>query len=541
MLTLSAKAQKAWTSANSGSWNDTNNWSGHIVPDITSFVEIFTNNGVTVTIDALTPAANLTIQSLKIGAPPGATNTVVLSSVGTNNPVVLQTGLQLMDGAALLITNSGVLLQLTNDHVDIDGSFVLDSGWIDFGDTTVTSRVGRVTSGTFTINSGLVSAGAMTVGGLANSSGVLNLNGGTLNVATLFSVGRNPGTTGSVFVTGGQLSAVGEIQRVGDEDFGQMTVSNATVLLTNLNVGRDPLSVGVLTLQNGGYVAISNELAIGRFGGSTGTVVIAGGTVSGSGMKVHVGQEGSGQLTVSSGSLLAEDVLIAGDNTNGADGMALMQGGELIASSTFFVGSASFSTGQVSISGGTITVTNSAGTALLAILNGTLTLDGGTVSADNLFLTNVTGTSAFNSGTVNTKGTIVANGSPFTVGDGIAAATLHLNGGTHSFANGLIISSNATLSGCGMIIGSIVNHGTIATNCGATLIRPTITRILRTGSTSSVSFTTVTGQTYTLEFNNTLAATDWNAASASTNGKGTVMTLDDTSALSRRFYRVRAQ
>ena len=319
MLTLSAKAQKVWTSTNSGSWNDTNNWSGHIVPDITSFVEIFTNNGVTVTIDALTPAANLTIQSLKIGAPPGATNTVVLSSVGTNNPVVLQTGLQLMDGAALLITNSGVLLQLTNDHVDIDGSFVLDSGWIDFGDTTVTSRVGRVTSGTFTINSGLVSAGAMTVGGLANSSGVLNLNGGTLNVATLFSVGRNPGTTGSVFVTGGQLSAVGEIQRVGDEDFGQMTVSNATVLLTNLNVGRDPLSVGVLTLQNGGYVAISNELAIGRFGGSTGTVVIAGGTVSGSGMKVHVGQEGSGQLTVSSGSLLAEDVLIAGDNTNGAD------------------------------------------------------------------------------------------------------------------------------------------------------------------------------------------------------------------------------
>src|SRR4029077_8090797 len=109
---------------------------------------------------------------------------------------------------------------------------------IDFGDTTVTARVGRATSGAFTINSGLVSAGAVTVGGLTNSSGVLNLNGGTLNIASLFSVGRNPGTTGNVFIAGGQLTAVGEIARIGDTDFGQMTVSNAVMLLTNLNVGR---------------------------------------------------------------------------------------------------------------------------------------------------------------------------------------------------------------------------------------------------------------------------------------------------------------
>jgi len=229
-----AHSQKLWTSAASGLWQDTNNWSGHTLPDINSFVQITTNTTVTVTIDALTQPANLTVQMLTLGAPAGATNTVLLSNAGTNNPLVLQTGLDLTDGAALRITNSALLLQLTNDHVNIDGSFTLDSGSIDFGDTTVTARVGRATSGTFTINSGLVSAGAVTVGGLTNSSGILNMNGGILNIASLFSVGRNLGTTGSVFVAGGQITATNEVARVGDTALGQMTISNAIMLMTNL-------------------------------------------------------------------------------------------------------------------------------------------------------------------------------------------------------------------------------------------------------------------------------------------------------------------
>src|SRR5258708_38684532 len=114
---------------------------------------------------------------LKLNAPPGATNALLVSDAGKNNPLTFQTGLELTEGAALRITNSALLLQLTNDHVNIDGSFTLDSGSIDFGDTTVTARVGRATSGTFTINSGLVSAGAVTVGGLTNSSGILQMNG----------------------------------------------------------------------------------------------------------------------------------------------------------------------------------------------------------------------------------------------------------------------------------------------------------------------------------------------------------------------------
>jgi hypothetical protein len=60
------------------------------------------------------------------------------------------------------------------------------------------------------------------------------------------------------------------------------------------------------------------------------------------------------------------------------------------------------------------------------------------------------------------------------VGDGTNAATFDLQGGTHSFANGLLISSNATLTGCGTIIGTVEIHGTNAMNCVA--VAPSITQ-----------------------------------------------------------------
>ncbi|HEX4644550.1 MAG TPA: hypothetical protein VH598_02985, partial [Verrucomicrobiae bacterium] len=308
---INASAQKIWTSPASGSWGTGTNWSGNTPPSSSSVVYITNANTKTVTIDATTPAANLTIATLKLGAPPGATNLLLLSGAGTNNPLVCQVVLALADGAALRVTNSALFADIINSAVDIDGNMTLDDGWITFGDTTVTARVGRATSGQLTINSGTVTAGALTVGGLMNSSGVLNLNGGTLNIATLFSVGRNASTTGSVFTTGGQLIATNDIARVGDSGVGQMTVSNSVVALTNLNVGRDPFSVGFLTLQNGAAVLSSGGLSIARFSGSTGTVFVAGGLLAVTNDNIYVGREGSGQMTISNGTAQAAGLLVA--------------------------------------------------------------------------------------------------------------------------------------------------------------------------------------------------------------------------------------
>jgi hypothetical protein len=81
---------------------------------------------------------------------------------------------------------------------------------------------------------------------------------------------------------------------------------------------------------------------------------------------------------------------------------------------------------------------------------------------------------SFDGGLLSSGGTAVTNSQTFFVGDGTDAATFQLaSGGTgiHSFANGLTISSNAFLTGCGTIEGSVVVNpgGTVVANCGGAL------------------------------------------------------------------------
>ncbi len=472
---FTASAEKVWKSPTSGFWADGTNWSGNLPPDITSFIQITNANTKTVTIDAATPAAILTVQMLTMSAPPGQTNTLLLSDAGTNNPLVFQTGLQLDDGAAIRITNSALVVEIPIFHADLDGSLTLDSGWLTFSDNTSTARVGRATSGRLIINGGTVQAGTMTVGGLTNSQGLVSMTGGNLDISSLFSIGRNPSTTGTVALLGGQLSVPNDDTRIGDSGVGQMIVSNATATLTNLVIGRDPLSAGTLTLQNGGVVVLSNDLTIARFSGSTGIVTVAGGQLMASSMKILVGREGAAQMTISGGGVQASRLLVAANPTNTVSGSFSMSGGDLSLSSELLVGSLSLATGEILITGGAITATNSTGAGDVSVPSGNLTLNGGTITTDSLLLTNSAGRMVFNGGVLSTRGTTVANGSPFVVGDGSSAATFNLLGGTHSFANGLIISSNATLTGCGTIIGSIINHGTISTNCGGGTVPPSIT------------------------------------------------------------------
>jgi len=536
-------AEKIWMTAASGRWQDGTNWSGHTAPDITSFIRITNDLSKTIAVDGTTPATNLTVQWLSLTAPPGATNTLLLSSLGLSNPLVFQTGLELLDGSMLRITNSALQTLLTNDHVNMDGTVILDSGLIDFGDTTVTARVGRVTSGTFIINGGAVSAGTMTVGGLTNSSGFLNVNGGALNVAELLSVGRNPGTTGIVAILGGQVSVLSNDTRIGDEAFGTMTVSNATCSFYDLQVGRN--SVGRLELQPGAVVQVALDTALGRFTGASGTALIDGGQLLCDSQRVFVGRGGEGQLAVSAGLLRAGSVLVAGDTTNsiGGSGIATLSGGSIILSSNLIVGSASYSTGQVSVTGGELVVTNSAGSATVFASSGNFVLSGGSLVTDWLVVTNASGQVLFRGGTLETKSTTVANGAPFVVGDGTSTAVLALRGGTHSFANGLIISSNATLTGCGTIMGSVINYGTISTNCGGgSLPIPVAMSLSRNGAADAISFLSSTGSVYTLQFKNLLSDPSWTDLPPSTNGTGrTIVLLDQTPTGPSRFYRLKIQ
>lgn len=122
--------------------------------------------------------------------------------------------------------------------------------------------------------------------------------------------------------------------------------------------------------------------------------------------------------------------------------------------------------GMVEVVLGQLAVTNSSGDAELLIEDGTVRFDGGTMTVNHLVATNgAPSVMVFRRGTLRTAATAVANTQTFVVGYGTQAALINLLGGTHSFANGLVITNNAALTGCGTITGATINHGSITATC----------------------------------------------------------------------------
>src|SRR5204863_9666624 len=106
-----------------------------------------------------------------------------------------------------------------------------------------------------------------------------------------------------------------------------------------------------------------------------------------------------------------------------------------------------------------------------------------------------------------------------------------------SFADGLTISSNASVTGCGTILGNINNSGTLATNCPSAGV--TITALAKSGSTATAYFTTIAGSNHVLEFKNSLTDAVWTAILPGVIGNGGITNkADSTATPPRRFYRI---
>ena len=511
VVALQPAVAASWTNSASGLWRVGSNWDIGVAPGIFTGTTRITNPDTkTVLIDALTPASNLVISALNLGGPAGTTNTLALVDVGTNQPLVVSNQtLTLYGGSALAITNSSLVV--TGRFISFNvymGDIVLDSGSIVVREepattnVTVFSRLGRTNSATLTINSGMAHFSTLLIGesqGLMfpRSSGTVRVNGGLLSVAGELSIADAPGCTGTVAVTSGRLlvpNNLTNITRVGDFGRGTLFVSNGIAELGNVSVARHDGALGTLTVADGGLVTCGDDLSIGRFSGATGAVLVAGGELIVTNHSTWVGREGIGQLAVSAGYVEMDDLLVAAVPTNTAHGTFTLTGGTVLCSSNLVLGDGSLSTGRVDIAGGELVVTNRSKPALLIMKAGTLRVTGGRVTAENLVLTNAGARFDFSGGTLETRDTTVSNGVTFVVGDGIQAATLRLAGGVHTFADGLVISSNATLIACGAVIGPIVNHGTIITNCEPAGLAPSITQqpvglAVTEGSPASLSLT----------------------------------------------------
>jgi T5SS/PEP-CTERM-associated repeat protein len=492
LITFKASGAAIWNKPNSGFWKDGTNWSGGRPPNLGLGGTYVTNASTkTVTVDALTALTNLFINSLNIWAPPATTNTLLLQDLGANPLVVSNATLSVANRGAVVVTNSSLVVTGNNISFNVwAGSVTLESGSIIVREeppttnVTVMTRIGRTNAATLNINGGLMHASAMQVGEspgsqFGRSVGTVNIAGGVLSIAGELSIGSSASCTGSVVMTGGQLVVANNltnVMRIGDDGFGLMTVSNASMLVGDVSVARHDGAEGKLVLLPGGSFGGSDDVSIGRFSGATGLVLIAGGQMVITNHPIWVGREGVGQLIVSNGLLEVEGMHVAIVPTNTAHGTVLLAGGSTVVASNFTVGAGLLATGAVSMVAGSLAVTNSDGTAYLTIPGGVVTVSGGDFVVDNLLLTNTAGRLTFEAGTLRSKGTTVSDGRPFVIGDGTNPATFELLGGTHVFSSGLVVSSNATLSGCGTIIGAITNYGTIATNCGSSGTAPVITR-----------------------------------------------------------------
>jgi T5SS/PEP-CTERM-associated repeat protein len=300
--------------------------------------------------------------------------------------------------------------------------------------------VGATTStGTVTVTgSGSSITTLGTLGGISVGSpgtGLLDINSGG-SVAS--SAGVFIASTGTVMVTGGTLT-----------DTGQFTVGST--------------GSGTLSLGTGGVVSDTGSFNIGFNGGSSGSVVIDGGTVTQSDGGFTIGGSNvAGTLHVGSNGVLTSGgtVGLTDINSNGTgQAAASVSGGTWNVNSQFIIGD--FGTGSLSIDSAGVVNAGSAAVDIgnQAGGNGDVTVGGGNAQLDGGSLFIATPSSSAGTLTVNTGGTVAMAG--LSIGTG---GVLNMGGGTLS-AGGLP-QIGGGISGFGTLLASLDNIGTVVASSG---------------------------------------------------------------------------
>ena len=282
-------------------------------------------------------------------------------------------------------------------------------------------------------------------GGSANSQFIVR-DGGTITGNGQIIIGLVSSAGGLMRVTGeGSTATVAGSIQVGGGNSAQ-SENNRLEVLDSGHVTGGQLLMGVTEFADNNTTLVSGA-------GSTLTITGAG--------RSDIGRVGAGHT-------------LQIDDSGTVDGLA-----------NYTLGVEADSTGnQILVNGSGASLT---GTGVDA-RRGTLSVNGGAVILNDIFdaenevydggvlLANVGASSVIelNSGSISAIHANIANGSPFTVGDGGAeSATYHMkkvgdgSNGTHTFADGLSLSSNAILSGSGNIVGSVSGSAGAQIDVGA--------------------------------------------------------------------------
>ncbi len=467
----------SWIGTASGNWDDPTKWSLSAPPDAGQ--SVFITNALTKSISFTSQSSTsqfAKINDLTLGAPPTKINTLSFFTSAPQIPLQIYNTLNLQSGGTVFM-------------IGLYGSIVIDASAVNASSNGVV--VGYNSQGTLRMNGGSISGTPVYVGLNNGSVGTMRVESGTNSLSSSLFVGLNPGSSGKVWLDGDSRCSVSSISvggsllaPGGNGGAGELTVSNATLSTFN-------------DVEVGGYApGLSNSIS--------GTLTIAGGTMEvgavqagvGASMYIGLGTAGNGALWLKGGKL----VLTNTGTLNPSHGIQVGGGSQakaLFAVSNGLVQARSFSIGpsartvlsggtmQISsnlffqgfgqptnlwVSGGDLYVTNAAGTASIIATPGTILLTNGTITTDYLQLDN-SSVFTFFDGTLTTKGTTATTGKKFIIGavtNRPTAGTYVMNGGYHSFSNGLLVAPNALLTGCGTVSGLVTNQGTIAITCPVT-------------------------------------------------------------------------
>jgi T5SS/PEP-CTERM-associated repeat protein len=352
--------------------------------------------------------------------------------------VIVSNGGQIVNSGTLYLSRFGT--SSSNDTITVTGA---GSQWV----VSNEFFLGNASkNNTLTISGGgVMSSGTGRVGeGAGSSNNLITVtgSGSQWKLANFLSVGDAAGGNSMIVSNGGQVINSGTFSRLGrdatsgnnslivDGSGSELVASNGTFTVGNSG------SLQSVTVRNSGQI-FSLGLSVGGLLASSNNTIL----VTGTGSTWTVG----GLLTVGAGDQGNQVIVTNGGQfvTTGVDVTPTNKAGSV-----------------VTVAGGTLIATNSVSGSVLRVgganLLGTVTLNSGTITIDKLMLTNgLASVFNFNGGVLNVKTSVVANGSAFVVGNGTSPATLNLLAFSHTYANGLSISSNATLTGVGTIAGNV--------------------------------------------------------------------------------------
>ncbi len=341
-----------------------------------------------------------------------------------------------------LITNAG------SKAVLIDATTVSTSpNSLKINNLLVMAPDGNI-NGLALFNSGLASPLQLTENLVIDSGGVVAVTNGAIRTGIGFTVGYKNGGGLLRILAGGRVTS--PVGYVGLDDYGAnaVQISGAGSMWTNQSefvVGYYSDGNGVL-VENGGN--ISDQTGVVGQGGYGNYVVIAGaGSAWRNAGTLKIGDQGAhgNALTVGNGAA----VYVSGETLIGS-------GGDSNVVTVIDAGSLLSCAGPLRLNQGGASIYN----ALYIGAGATVTTPSLSVSNGNFV--------GLAAGTLNTGSTIINNGIVFPVGVGAESATLRLNGGTHTFANGLEITDHGLLTGCGAINGPVTIDpgGTVVIDCG---------------------------------------------------------------------------